>query len=147
MRAYFVNLGKRLVKRLRVYFHDTGTLASLLRARNADDVLDGPTAGILFETAVYAQLHRLFVHRAESPPLYSWWTATGHEVDFVVDLGDCLIPIEAKLTSTPKPAHARGIERFQRLFGDRAGHGYVVCLVDQAMPLAPDVTAVPVGSV
>jgi hypothetical protein len=56
-------------------------------------------AGPVFEAAVLGQLHRLLLHRGESSRLYFWRTAAGHEVDFVLEDGPNLIPIEAKLTS------------------------------------------------
>jgi len=146
LRPYLANLGQRVVKRPKIYFLDTGTLSYLLRLRSAEQVLDGPAAGQLFETAVLGELVRLFAHRGEVPPLSFWRTAAGAEVDFVVDLGDRLVPVEAKLTATPNPRHAEPIERFQALAKRRAAHGYVVCLCRQPIPLSRTVTAVPLGA-
>lgn len=146
LRPYFANLGKRLVKAPRVHFLDTGLLAWLLRVRSAEQLVDGPAAGLIFETAVHAQLHRLFAHRGEPPPIHAWRTSSGHEVDFVVDLGHRLVPVEAKLTATPRRSHARSVERFLDLFGDRAPKGYVVCLCPEPMPLTRRVHAIPLGA-
>jgi predicted AAA+ superfamily ATPase len=88
--------------------------------RGSNQLISGASAGPLFETAVLGQLHRLFVHRGEPSPLYFWRTAAGHEVDFVIEDGPRLIPIEAKLTATPTSREAAGIEAFQKLFGKRA---------------------------
>jgi uncharacterized protein len=40
------------------------------------------------------------VQRLEQPGLYFWRDAHGHEVDVVVDLGQELIPVEAKSAQT-----------------------------------------------
>ncbi len=130
----FRNKGKRLVKAPKVYLLDTGTLSYLLRLREPTQFPDGPYAGLVFEAAVLGQLTRLFTHRGEQPSLYHWRTADGHEVDFVAELGDRLVPLEAKLTATPTRAHARGIVRFQQVFGEQARPGYVVCMVDRPAP-------------
>lgn len=146
LRPFFENLGKRLVKRPKIYFQDTGTLSALLRLSDADQVLHGMLAGPIVEAAVFGQLLRLLHHRGESAGLSFWRTAGGHEVDFIVESGQRLIPIEVKVTATPTPAHARGIEEFQALFGERAEKGLLVCLCRERFPLTRTVDAVPIGS-
>jgi hypothetical protein len=141
-----VNLGKRLVKRPKVYFLDTGTHAFLLGVSEHDQLLTGIAAGPLFESAVAGQLYRLLAHRGEPMRLHFWRTAAGHEVDFVLEDGTKLVPIEAKLTATPTARDAVGIEKFQSLFGSRAGRGIVVCLCRERFPLTRHVDAVPLGS-
>jgi hypothetical protein len=146
VRPYHANIGTRLVKSPKVYFVDTGTLAYLLDLREPGQVLRGVAAGPFFEAAVLGQLLRLFVHRGETPRLYFWRTASGHEVDFVAEIGSTLIPIEAKLTATPSTRDATAIERFRALFGDRVGQGLVVCLCKKALPLTRTTVAVPFGT-
>jgi hypothetical protein len=146
LRPYFANLGKRLVKRPKVYFLDTGTQAYLLGVSSPDQLLSGIAAGTLFESAVAAQIYRLLVHRGQPLRLHFWRTAAGHEVDFLLEDGTKLIPIEAKLTATPTQRDAAGIEELQRLLGRRASHGLVVCLCRERFPLTKTVDAVPLGS-
>ena len=146
VRPYHINLGKRLVKRPKVYFADSGTLAFLLNVTTTEQILSGIAAGALFEAAVFGQLLRLLVHRGLPPRIYFWRTAAGHEVDFIMEDGLNLIPIEAKLTSNPKPKDAAAIEEFQRLFGDRAEKGLVVSLCRERFPLTRNVDAVPLGA-
>jgi len=146
LQPYHINLGKRLVKRPKIYFLDTGTLAFLLGITHVEQLLSGPSAGPLFEAAVLGQLHRLFLHRGEPSRLYFWRTAAGHEVDFVIEHGQRLIPIEAKLTANPSPRDAAPVEEFQALFGKRAAKGYVVSLCRERFPLTRTVDALPLGS-
>ena len=146
LRPYHANLGKRLVKRPKVFFLDTGILGYLLGLTDPAQVLQGMAAGAMIETAVLGSLYRLLVHRGEVPRLHFWRTAAGHEVDFLLDDGRRLIPVEAKLTATPRPEHAQGIERFQALFGDRAGPGLLVCLCRERFPLTSSVEAVPLDA-
>jgi len=146
VRPYHANIGTRLVKSPKVYFVDSGTLAYLLDLREPGQVVRGVAAGPFFESAVLGQLYRLFVHRGETPRLYFWRTAKGHEVDFVAEVGRTLIPVEAKLTATPSNRDAAAIERFRALFGDRVGRGLVVCLCRETVPLTPTTNAVPFGT-
>lgn len=63
----------------------------------------------------------------------------------MVDAGPRLVPIEVKLSATPRSAMADGIRRFREDFGDRAAPGYVVHPGDIRLPLGPQVTALPFG--
>ena len=54
-------------------------------------------AGLMMETAVLGELHRILVHRGGVPRVYFWRTAAGHEVDFLIDDGQQLVPIEFNL--------------------------------------------------
>jgi hypothetical protein len=146
LKPFFANLGKRLVQRPKVYFLDTGVLSYLLDLAEPEQVTQGMHGGPLFETAVLGQLVRLFVHRGEKPRIYFWRTAAGHEVDFIIEDANLLVPIEAKLTATPTAKQATSIERFQEMFGSRAGKGLVVCLCPKRFPLTRSVEAVPFGS-
>lgn len=99
--------------------------------------------GAIFETAVLIEIVKAFLHRGEQPPVYFWRTSSGLEVDIVVELGDRLVPIEVKLSSTPRPAMADAIRQFQHDLGPKAGRGYVVHPGDVRLSLAPEVTAIP----
>ena len=146
LKPFFTNLGKRLVKRPKIYFLDTGVLSYLLDLSDPEQVMQGMHGGPLFETAVLGQLVRLFAHRGEKPRIYFWRTADGHEVDFIIEDGNQLIPIEVKLTATPRPGHAVTLERFQDMFGSRAGKGLLVCMCRKRFPLTRGVDAVPFGA-
>ena len=146
LKPYHANVGKRLVKRPKVYFLDTGTLAFLLGVDRPEALLSGIAAGPTFESAVAGQIHRLLVHRGHLSRVYFWRTSAGHEVDFVLEDGQLLVPIEARLTTAPTPRDASGVEQFQALLGERAGKGYVVCLCAERHPLTRRVDAVPLGA-
>lgn len=146
LKPYHQNLGKRLVKRPKIYPLDTGVLAFLLGIDRPEQLLVGPSAGGFFEAAVLGQLHRMLVHRGLPSRLSFWRTAGGHEVDFIIEDGATLVPIEAKLTASPSARDAAGIEEFQRLFGRRAGKGLVISLCRERVPLTRTVDAIPLGS-
>ncbi|MFB3882537.1 MAG: ATP-binding protein [Armatimonadota bacterium] len=143
LRPYFANIGKRLVKSPKVYFTDVGTLCYLAGLRDPQHALAGPMGGAIFETAVLSEVVKVLTHRGEDPQIYFWRTAAGSEVDFVVEREGRLIPIEAKLSATPRPAMASGIAAFQEDIGERAADGYVVHPGEVRLPLAPRVTAIP----
>jgi predicted AAA+ superfamily ATPase len=143
LRPYHANIGKRLVKTPKVYFTDTGTLCHLAGLKDPEHAAAGPMGGAIFETAVLVEILKTLIHRGEEPQVYFWRTSAGSEVDLVVESGGKLIPVEVKLSATPRPAMATGIRIFQEDLGQQAGRGYVVHGGDIRLPLAPRVTAIP----
>lgn len=143
LRPYFSNAGKRLVKTPKVYFMDVGTLCYLAGLRDPMHAMAGPMGGAILETAVVGEVFRTLAHRGVEPRLYFWRTATGTEVDLIVESETGLVPVEVKLASTPNPAMAKGIEAFRRDYGDRVGRGFVIHTGAEALPLGSSVLAWP----
>jgi hypothetical protein len=143
LRPHFANIGKRLVKTPKVYFTDVGTLCHLAGLKDPKHAASGPMAGAIFETAVLSEIVKTLIHRGEDPQVYFWRTSSGVEVDIVIETGGKLIPIEVKLSGTPRPVMASGITTFRKDFGNRAAPGYVIHTGDIRLPLAPDVMALP----
>ncbi|WP_423930711.1 DUF4143 domain-containing protein [Candidatus Palauibacter sp.] len=74
--------------------------------------------------------------------MFFWHTAAGVEVDFLVEAGTKLIPIEVKKSTTPRPAMATSLRAFQRDLGDRMGPAYLLHSGDGRLPLGSGVIAV-----
>lgn len=143
LRPYHVNVGKRLVKTPKVYFTDTGLLCYLVGLKDPEHAAAGPLGGAILETAVLLEIVKAFVNRGEEPRVHFWRTSAGVEVDLVVEAGGKLIPIEVKLSATPRPAMASGVRTFQDDLKSKAGLGYVIHPGNGRLPLAPKVVALP----
>jgi predicted AAA+ superfamily ATPase len=143
LRPYFANVGKRLVKTPKIYFTDVGTLCHLAGLRDPQHAAAGPMAGAIFETAVLSEIVRTLVHRGIEPQIHFWRTAAGSEVDFVIEQNQRLIPVEVKVSATPRPRMAAGISAFRTDLGRPALSGYVIHPGDVRLPLGPDAIALP----
>jgi uncharacterized protein len=143
LRPYFANVGKRLVKAPKVYFTDVGTLCYLTGLRNPEHAASGPMGGSILETAVLSEITRTLTHRGIDPQVHFWRTSAGAEVDIVVEIETKLVPIEVKLSATPRPSMATYLRTFQADFGGKAMPGYVVHPGDIRLPLGANVTALP----
>lgn len=146
VRPYWANIGKRLVKTPKVYFTDTGILCYLLALRDPAHAAAGPMAGAIAETAVLGELLKGQVNQGLEPRVSFWRTATGAEVDFVVETDRGLAAVEVKASSTPRPGMAAGIYALRRDLGQRLCSGVVVHLGTGVLPLGDGVTAVPFGA-
>lgn len=143
LRPYFANVGKRLVKTPKIYFTDVGTLCYLTGLKDPEHAASGPMGGAIMETAVLSEIVKALVHRGIEPRVYFWRTIAGTEVDVVVEAEGKLIPIETKLSATPRPTMSSSIKTFQKDLEGASMPGYVVHPGDIRLPLAPGVTALP----
>lgn len=143
LRPYYANIGKRLVKTPKIYFTDVGMLCHLTGLKDPEHAASGPLGGAIFETAVLSEIYKNVTHRGSDPRVYFWRTSAGAEVDIVFDSGRKLIPLEVKLSATPRPAMAAAIKTFQKDMGDKAASGYVIHPGNVTLPLGEKVTALP----
>ena len=143
LRPYFANVGKRLVKTPKVYFTDVGTLCYLAGLKDPEHAASGPMGGAIMETAVLSEIVKTLTHRGIDPQVWFWRTLSGTEVDFVVEAAGRLVPIEVKLSATPRPGMAAAVRTFQGDMKSAAMQGYVVHPGDMRLPLGSGVTALP----
>lgn len=143
LRPYFANIGKRLVKTPKVYFTDVGTLCYLAGLKDPEHAASGPMGGAIFETAVLSELIKTFIHRGREPQIYFWRTTAGTEIDIIIEYSGKLIPIEVKLSSTPRISMASEIKIFQKDFKNRSAKGYIIHPGDIQLPLGSNVIALP----
>lgn len=143
LRPYFANMGKRLVKTPKVYFTDVGTLCYLTGLKDPEHAAAGPMAGPILETAVLSEILKTLTHRGIEPRVYFWRTSSGTEVDFLIETGDKLVPIEVKLSATPRPTMTAPIQSLRETFGEKILPGYLVHPGNIRLPLGSNVEAMP----
>jgi len=136
LRPHHRNYNKRLVKSPKLYFLDTGLLCYLLRIRSPIELRNHPLRGAVFETFVHAELIKNFFNRGRQSDLFFWRDSTGAEVDFLVDLGESLIPVEAKSGTTLAADFKDGLIRWKGLAGVPNGPAALVYGGDENMQRA-----------
>ena len=97
---HHANYRKRLRKRPRFHFLDTGLVCYLLDIRDAGTLERHPLRGAVFESFVASEFIKTFAAMRRDPPLYFWRDATGHEIDVLIDAGGRLVPVEVKSGQT-----------------------------------------------
>lgn len=83
--------------------------------------------------------------RTPRPELTYWRTASGEEVDFVIEAERRLLPIEVKSTMRPTPRDARGLVAFLEEYPRVASFGVVAHPGDECRLLGQNVIAVPLA--
>jgi predicted AAA+ superfamily ATPase len=57
---------------------------------------------------------------------YFWRDSIGDEIDLLIETGKKLIPVEIKLSSTPKPDFAKILFKWQNICIDKIEHANIV---------------------
>ena len=133
--AYAVNRTKRLIKAPKIYWGDTGLALHLAEAEEPD--------GAHLENLVLHDLLAWRDARVERAELGYWRTSIGEEVDFVIEAGGKLLPIEVKSTTRPRLSDATHLRTFRTEYGKKARAGLLLHAGSTLEWLAPDVLAVP----
>jgi uncharacterized protein len=133
--AFASNRTKRLIKTPKLYWGDVGLGFHLSAAPEP--------SGAHLENIV---LHDLLAWRETLPrraEVMYWRTANGDEVDFVVEAGNQLLPIEVKATTRPRLSDIADLRVFHAEYADRCRAALLLHTGEHTEWLAPDVLAVP----
>jgi predicted AAA+ superfamily ATPase len=107
---YQANLRKRLTKKPRIWWRDTGLLHALLGVAGEQDLLSRPWAGASWESFVIEQVLGAMRHRDLHPQPFFFRTSDGHEIDLLLDFGSRLWALEVKLTAHPTAAEMSALD-------------------------------------
>ncbi len=104
LQPYFVNIKKRLVKRPRLYWRDSGLLHAQMNVRTLDDLYRQPWLGHSWEGFIIEQTLSTLAALGRRAQPFFFRTSDGYELDLVLDWGTERWAIETKLTSDPSTA-------------------------------------------
>ena len=120
LQPYYKSFNRRLTRRAKLYFVDTGLLCRLLRVRDADQLASHAARGAVFENLVIAEALKVGCNAGETPDLFHWRDQQGNEVDLVVDTPAGPHAVEIKSGETVAGDFFRGLTRWRALAGQSA---------------------------
>ena len=142
--AYAVNRGKRLVKAPKLLWTDTGLAAHLAGIADSDSLVRGREWGFWLENWVGNHLLVWAGLRVPRLNITHWRTSNGREVDFVIETGRRLIPVEVKATPRPSSKDLAGLNAFLDTY-EAASFGVVACPCPAPKVLSSRVIALPLN--
>lgn len=132
---YSVNRTKRLIKAPKLYWSDTGLSLHLSGERDL--------RGAHLENVVLGDLLAWRSVLLDVPEVLYWRTATGDEVDFVIEWEGRLLPIEVKATTRPRPSDAAALRTFRKEYPDASRAGLLLHAGGETSWIADGVLAAP----
>ena len=129
LQPYFRNLGKRLIKRPKIYWRDSGLLHAVLQTATRDELLARPWVGASWEGFVIEQITGLLRAQGEAFEAYFFRTSDQYEIDLVLVRRGELWAIEIKLTSNPSPEDFARLDKGATILG--AKHRVLISRVSE----------------
>lgn len=127
LQPYFKNYNKRVIKKPKLYFYDTGLACSLLNIKSHSDLSMSMFKGPLFENLIISDIFKQFHNAGNEPSLYYWRDKNGNiEVDGLLDYGVQQIPIELKSGQTITPEFFIGLNEWNKIAGMDPTSGYLI---------------------
>lgn len=105
---YFRNVRKEITKSPTIYFYDLGLRNYAFGTFGS--IRDSKDAGFLFQNLIFHLLKEKT--KDTSAKIHFWRTKDGAEVDFVIDLGREVIPVEVKSKDLKKPEITKSLRSF-----------------------------------
>ena len=94
--SYVSSLRKRLIKRPKIYLFDNGPYTFLSQLNSLEQLKTTGRIGNLFENYCLNEISKNVSYLPMLPRIHFWQTSTGLEVDFVIEYGTHIIPVEVK---------------------------------------------------
>jgi predicted AAA+ superfamily ATPase len=98
--AWHANIRKQVSKTPRLHFLDSGVVCSLLGIHTAEQVMQHPLRGAIFESWVVAELYKNQLNTGVLQPMYYYRESRGLELDVLIDCENHLKAIEIKSGAT-----------------------------------------------
>ena len=142
--AFSGNPTKRISRRPKGYFADTGLAAWTQRISSPTALMSNPIQGALFETHVVLDLLKQTQTMGHPPAAHHWRAHSGPEVDLVLERDGMFVALEAKSSARVTRADTRGIRAFRETYPRlKHGIGVVVAAVHEPVLVGDDIITVP----
>jgi predicted AAA+ superfamily ATPase len=145
LRPFSVRRSKRLVKSPKLYGWDSGLAAHLAGIRDKRDLTSSGLEGAILENAVLASAHASMEAGGLATEVFYWRTSLGEEVDFVIERGGKLLPVEVKGSRRARSSDTRHVETFLDEYPKRAAFGVLLYDGDEPEAISRRIAALPVG--
>jgi predicted AAA+ superfamily ATPase len=136
---------KQLIKSPKIFYQDTGLVNYHLKNLDEDSMLNRGAWGNILETHVLAELNKEIKNMMVPASLFFWRTNNGAEIDFIIEYGQTLYPIEVKASVSIKAYELRSMESFIEAERDKVPFGIVLHRSDKISFLRENILGVPIS--
>ena len=127
---------KRIIKRPKFYFTDTGLACYLAGYADAKTLERSAYNGAIFENFIIMEIVKSFINDNKDPRLYLnyYRDKDGKEVDLIITINNIIYPIEIKKSSNPGIESIKNFNVFNNI-KQEIGHGGVICMIEKVTPI------------
>ncbi|MBO7572669.1 MAG: ATP-binding protein [Bacteroidales bacterium] len=117
LRPFYRNIGKRLTKKAKIYFYDSGLVCYLLGIRTTEQLNTHPLRGEIFENMVVGDMIKNIYNKGTDNNLFFYRDKSQHEVDVIQEDGLQLKAYEIKSAQIINTDFYKNLDYFRKLIG------------------------------
>ena len=95
------NTLKRIIKKPKLYFFDTGLVCHLTKWSSPEVAMNGAMSGALMENYIVSEIIKSYNNDGQEPFVYFYRDKDGKEIDMLIETDGALYPIEIKKSAHP----------------------------------------------
>jgi predicted AAA+ superfamily ATPase len=133
LNPYYDSNFKKLTKRPKMYFLDTG-LACYLSKINSEQTLElSSFSGQFFETFVVNEIIKSYANDGKNTSMYFYWFRNNsrEEIDFIIDINNKLYPIEIKKNISPESKNSMQYFPILSRSKKEVAEGGIICMTNE----------------
>lgn len=133
---FYRNIGKRLIKKPKLYFFDSGLVCYLLGIRTVEQLSTHPLRGQIFENMVVGDMLKNIYNKGQDNNLYFFRDKSQHEVDIVQQYAQQLKAYEIKSAQIIHTDFYKNLDYFKKLLGEDVVSTQVIYTGKDELPIA-----------
>ena len=137
---------KRIVKRPKMYFFDTGLAAYLCGIDSPKTLQNSFLKGRFFETFIFNEIRKSYINNGENQSLYYYRDADQNEIDFVLLRDGSLSCIEIKSGQTFVSSFTKAFKKLGNTNYNK-GKNAIICSADNISILKDGTVVLPISSI
>jgi len=146
LQPFYENITKRILKRPKLYFTDTGLCSYLTDWSTSETLSSGAMNGAIFETFVITEILKSYKHNGLNPSFYYYRDSNKVEIDLLIVENGIFYPVEIKRTASPNKDMIKNFAVLEAL-GKKTGYGSLICMTDKVLPLTHNANAISVWDI
>ncbi len=146
---YNNNAIKRIIKRPKIYFIDTGLACYLTLWNNPKSLQMSAMAGQMFETYVFSEILKTYTNQGLEPrSRFSYYRDSNkREIDLIITENGIDYPIEIKKSASPKKDAIKHFSVLDGQMNSARGKGLVISMSPIIVPLDEHNSVVPISCI
>ena len=136
---------KRITKRPKLYFWDTGLACHLARIPDASTLMASYLKGPVTETFIISEIMKTYRNRRIEPSMYYNRDSRNSEVDLVMVRDGKISLVECKAGTSFDESNVRSMKGFASNF--EPGGSCIICLAEKPYPVSDGIYALPVTAI
>jgi len=141
-----ISLRKRITKRPKLYFFDTGLAAYLIGIRDAEGIKNSYLKGALVENYIMNEIYKSYINNGLDQELFYYRDTNQNEIDLVLNENGNMHLIECKSGAR---YNLSDIKQFKELKDTRLNKGKsgIICTADKLSALSEDIYLIPLSAI